>query len=150
MTIALNDLEEQARQAADGGRYLKAKQLYTELLDREPYWEKGQGDFELATVHKQLDEVDDAISRFRSAIDQQKNSQMFWQGLVEYLFEQKLYDECFTSIVDLAEYTESAGEDSMDDVFIQHLLKLGNAWNISAKEIQTKVRERVPAFNLFD
>ena len=146
--IARMDL--QARQAADRGRYTKAKELYIELLDREPNWEKGAGDYELALVHKQLDEIDDAICRYRSAIEQQQQNQMFRQSLVEFLFEQKLYDECFTTIVDLAEYNAKANADCMDDVFYQYLLKIGNAWNISAKEIQSMVRERVPGFNLFD
>lgn len=83
--MGLVKLEKYALEAMNRGDYRQAIALYSEIVERNPYWEHGQAFYDLAGCYWDIGELDKAEKNYLRALEIQPNYYIFVGGYAEFL-----------------------------------------------------------------
>jgi tetratricopeptide (TPR) repeat protein len=139
----LVQLWQQAMKLKYAGEWESAVQLFNQILQVQPDWEHGYGDFNLAQCYEELGRFSDARSHYQRAVHVAPTDRIILGAFASFLFLHGKPTEAFDSHIQLLTLERQDGDSDGMYATMTALKSLGYRLGWSQEETESRIARSV-------
>lgn len=141
MKSELIELGERARAFRKEGKLEQAVEVLSVMIQREPGWEHGACQYEMAICCEGLGRTTEAQAYFRGALSYDPASPIFLGGLASHLYLHGEASEAFEAHLNLLRTEISSGDTYGAEQTKIAIAALGRRLGLTDEEIEARIRD---------